>query len=169
MTRLRKDNADAPTVLQYVSLQHQQSGSAQGKVIAITAHSIAAEQWPYDKNPELLSSGQYGVLKGQEVEVQLMEFLRVALVENEKEEGPEGTLVYARNSRTTDWQQAQSIRPLPMSVQEKSRSPCCYASKKKGGGLVIAGDYFTHASFMGAYASASGAADAVLQHIQTST
>lgn len=150
-------------MLQYVSLQGDQT---QGKVTAITAHSIAAEQWPYDKNPELLSSGQYGVLKGQQVEVQLMEFLRAALLEDESDAaGPDGTLVYAKNSRTTDWQQAQSIRPLSMSVQEKSSAPCCFASKEKGG-LVIAGDYFTHASFMGAYASASGAADAVLQHIQ---
>ena len=158
---IQKDDASAPAMLQYVSLQREVSPD---RIVAITAHTLPAEQWPYDKNPELLASGQYGVLQGQKVETQLLEFLKAALMS----EG-EDDLVVARKSRVTDWQQAQSIKPLPMEVTKNSSKPCCFASKEVGkskGGLVIAGDYFTHASFMGAYASASGAADAVLEHLE---
>ena len=63
-------------------------------------------------------------------------------------------------SKAVDWQVAQMIRPVD-AVMEPRPPAACFAA----GGLVVTGDYMTQASFVGCYAAADAAVEAVLRQL----
>ena len=70
------------------------------------------------------------------------------------------------HTKTVDWTIAQSIMPMEAVVADPPSPPwCCIrgvAGKSTGATLVIAGDFMTHSSYVGCYATADSAADAVV-------
>ena len=78
---------------------------------------------------------------------------------------------------TVDWTIAQLVMPMEAVVADPPSPPwCCMESAsaatqsassgcegtRQGAKIVIAGDFMTHSSYVGCYASADAAADAVV-------
>ena len=70
------------------------------------------------------------------------------------------------HTKTVDWTIAQSIMPMEAVVADPPSPPwCCIrggAGTRTGATLIIAGDFMTHSSYIGCYATADSAADAVV-------
>jgi hypothetical protein len=69
------------------------------------------------------------------------------------------------HSKTVDWTTAQMVMPMEAVVSDPPSPPWCCLTGVDGAKLIVAGDFMTHSSYIGCYASADAAADAVVANM----